>query len=296
MPHSQSTCVAEASSADHVSNPFLLPAFEYEPKPDLQADYPSSVISLREDHPSEFIMPSYIDPFWIHDLSQTVVLSPSATYYSLYTSDQGQTLSLYPGSPEISTFTFFDPDEAISFNLGYSKFDRSDESVAQNDPTPGPKAPVFRPQSHGESGTNSENSFSSASPHGSKRGSDTECQNTRLPKKAMFMHPNSGLDNPKITNSGPALTEDINKRTNVPRTDKWSHTPDRINSTAKDKEDDYCHHALSKLDKKGDATYAIRELSKDRPVNSKAIPRPKRRESKTPDDGYPDKVSARISK
>lgn len=124
MPHSQSTCVAEASSADHVSNPFLLPALEYEPKPDLQADYPSSVISLREDHPSEFIMPSYIDPFWIHDLSQTVVLSPSATYYSLYTSDQGQTLSLYPGSPEISTFTFFDPDEAISFNLGYSKFDR----------------------------------------------------------------------------------------------------------------------------------------------------------------------------
>ncbi|EXL64175.1 hypothetical protein FOPG_19554 [Fusarium oxysporum f. sp. conglutinans race 2 54008] len=69
MPHSQSTCVAEASSANHVSNPFLLPAFEYEPKPDLQAEYPSSIISFREDHPSEFIMPSYIDPFWIHDLA-----------------------------------------------------------------------------------------------------------------------------------------------------------------------------------------------------------------------------------
>jgi hypothetical protein len=48
---------------------------------------------------------------------------------------------------------------------------------------------------------------------------------------------------------------------------------------------DELRQALPKLDKKGDATYAIRELSKDRPVDSKAIPIPNRTKSKIPDNG-----------
>ncbi|KAF4344418.1 hypothetical protein FBEOM_1623 [Fusarium beomiforme] len=232
MPRIQSNCGAESPCAGHLSNPFLLPPFEYlEPQLDLQAEYPSLISPLCGDNPNEFTMPSCIDPSWIHDLSQTVVLDRSASYYLLYTADQGQALSPYPGFPEISAFTLFDPDETISFDLGYSRIDRSHKSVAQNAPTPDPRVPVVRPESHGESSLISEDSFSTATRHGSKRRPDMERQNTRLPKKAKFSHPNSGLDNSKLPDSEPVQSEGMNDRTNIARVDKLSPSPGQMNRT-----------------------------------------------------------------
>ncbi|KAM5527491.1 hypothetical protein FOXYSP1_20363 [Fusarium oxysporum f. sp. phaseoli] len=249
MPRIQNNCGAESLCADHLSNPFLLPPFEYlEPQLDLQAEYPSLISPLCADNPNEFTMPSCIDPSWIHDLSQTVVLDRSASYHILFATDQGQILSLNPGSPDISAFTSFDPDETIFSDFGFQ------ESI-------GCRA------------------------HGSKRRSDMERQKTRLPKKAKFSHPNSGLDNSKLPDSEPVRSEGMNNRTNIARADKLSPSPGQMNRTVNDDKADELRQALPKLDKKGDATYAIRELSKDRPVDSKAIPIPNRTKSKIPDNG-----------
>ncbi|KAH7142460.1 hypothetical protein DER46DRAFT_518451 [Fusarium sp. MPI-SDFR-AT-0072] len=277
MPRIQNNCGAESLCADHLSSPFLLPPFEYlEPQLDLQAEYPSLISPLCADNPNEFTMPSCIDPSWIHDLSQTVALDRSASYHILFATDQGQILSLNPGSPEISAFTSFDPDETIFSDFGFSRIDRPDKSVVPNSPTSVPGVPVVRPKSHGESSLNSEDSFSSAAPHGSKRRSDMERQKTRLPKKAKFSHPNSGLDNSKLPDSELVRSEGMNNRTNIARADKLSPSPGQMNRTVNDDKADELRQALPKLDKKGDATYAIRELSKDRPVDSKAIPIPNR--------------------
>ncbi|RKK71610.1 hypothetical protein BFJ71_g17580 [Fusarium oxysporum] len=232
MPRIQNNCGAESLCADHLSNPFLLPPFEYlEPQLDLQAEYPSLTSPLCADNPSEFTTPSCIDPSWIHDLSQTVVLDRSASYHVLFATDQGQILSLNPGSPEISAFTSFDPDETIFSDFGCSRIDRPDKSVVPNGPTSVPGVPVARPKSHGESSLNSEDSFSSAAPHGSKRRSDMERQKTRLPKKAKFSHPNSGLDNSKLPDSEPVRSEGMNNRTNIARADKLSPSPGQMNRT-----------------------------------------------------------------
>ncbi|KAL9572182.1 hypothetical protein ACKAV7_003670 [Fusarium commune] len=168
-----------------------------------------------------------IDPHWLHDLRA----DGWATYHSLYAADQGQILGPSPGSTEIPSFTSSDPHETIS-DLGCSGIERSHKSVAQNGPTPDPRVPVVRPKSHGESSLNSEHSFSSATPHRSKRRSDIERQNSSLPKKAKFSHPNSGLDNSNLPNSGPVRSEDMNNRTNIARADKLSPSPDQMNRTA----------------------------------------------------------------
>lgn len=73
--------------------------------------------------------------------------------------------------------------------------------------------------------------FFSAAPDGSKRRPDMERQKTRLPKKAKFSHPNSGLDNSKLPDSEPVRSEGMNNRTNIARADKLSPSPGQMNRT-----------------------------------------------------------------
>ncbi|EXL65238.1 hypothetical protein FOPG_18529 [Fusarium oxysporum f. sp. conglutinans race 2 54008] len=219
-------------------------------------------------------MPSCIDPSWIHDLSQTVVLDRSASYHILFATDQGQILSLNPGSPEISAFTSFDPDETVFSDFGCSIIDRPDKSVAPNDSTSVPGVPVVRPKNHGESSLNSKHSFSSAAPHGSKRGSEMECHNTRLPKKAMFSHPNSGLNNSKLPYLKTFRSEDMKNRRKGAIMDKSSPPPHQVKRTVKEHDDkaDTSSPDLPMPNSEGDAAYAISQLPKGRgPVASKQV-------------------------
>ncbi|EXA29905.1 hypothetical protein FOVG_18657 [Fusarium oxysporum f. sp. pisi HDV247] len=275
MPRIQNNCGAESLCADHLSNPFLLPPFEYlEPQLDLQVEYPSLISPLCGDNPNDFTMPSCIDPSWIHDLSQTVVLDRSASYHVLFATDQGQILSHNPSSPQISAFTSFDPDETIFSDFGCSRIDRPDKSVAPNDLISVPGVPVVRPKSHGERSLNSEDSFSSAAPHGSKRGSEMECQNIRLPKKAKFSHPNSGLDNSKLPYLKTFRGEDMKNRRKGAIVDKSSPPPHHVNRTVKGHDDktDTSSPDLPIPNSEGDAAYAISQLPKGRgPVASRQV-------------------------
>ncbi|EWZ29354.1 hypothetical protein FOZG_16983 [Fusarium oxysporum Fo47] len=232
MPRIQNNCGAGSACTDQLSTPFLLPPFEFsELQLEQQVEFPLSITTLCGNNPVEFTTPSCLDPSWIHDLSRTVVLDRSASYHLLFATDQGQILSINPGSPDISAFTSFDSDETIFSDFGCSRIDRPDKSVVPNDPTSVPGVPVVRPKSHGESSLNSEDSFSSTAPHGSKRRPDMERQKTRLPKKAKFSHPNSGLDNSKLPDSEPVRSEGRNNRTNIACADKLSPSPGQMNRT-----------------------------------------------------------------